>query len=152
MEPSDRVDAEFPFSSNPETAPSLPAQISTADVSDEQRLRQQIAVFQKYIDECITEPAASETVIGLVSGHLMKLSCLLSVRAESSVEKSLLDEQRIDGVMRIIDVILRLTRQVDRFERTRLELAKVRGTLEVRGGAKRTTNLRLQAEKNDLDT
>ena len=112
-----------------------PEAAAAAGSSSSESFQQQLARFQDLLEQSAAEPAAEEAAIGLISAQLMKITFRISALLEQRLEEPGLCEKRIDRLMRLMDGMLRVARQGDRYANLGVKLASMRRSLKQSAGS-----------------
>ncbi len=95
-------------------------------------MRQALQRAKEFIHESLRGESAYAAVLDTSSGLLLKALFQLDTAIDEALRHSADPLDRIDGVARAIDLMLRLTRQIDRLGQARQLLLEARRTLPLR--------------------
>ena len=101
-----------------------------SSMADADLARLTLRRLDDFIHESLANPSSEEAILGVTNARLMHMSLMLSDSIQAVLEDCPTNANHFEVMMQGINSLLRITRQVDRFSRLKLELSQARKTLE----------------------
>jgi hypothetical protein len=100
------------------------------DAASEDLARAKLKRLADFIDDSLSHPNSEVAMLGLTNASLMRMAMMMSDQIEQFFQDDNFDVSQLDSLMQAMEMMLKLTRQVEGFSKMRLYISESQSALK----------------------